>query len=267
MWKDIRIGFQSWAKSWSYISEHRLWYYFLYPIALSILMGMGIYAFVDEAVELISQRIFPEIQSRTGDDSAWSMIVAMMFQVSKLILYILLFYTMWRVNKYLMLALMSPLLSLLVSRILKIETGVESAFQWKAFLHGIWRGSLMAIRNLVLELSLVYLLWIIDLGVSFFLPPAAIIISPICLVASFLISAYFYGLSMLDYSLEQQGFSALKSSRWIWKHKGLALSNGFVFSLLFSLPFFGTTLSTISCAVGATLARLKAEKRDAAITL
>jgi CysZ protein len=75
-----------------------------------------------------------------------------------------------------------------------------------------------------------------------------------------LISYYFYGFSMMDYSSERHKLNVSESVRYIRKHKGVAIGNGFIFSLLFAFPIIGSMLSTVLAPVAATIAVVELKK-------
>ena len=61
---------------------------------------------------------------------------------------------------------------------------------------------------------------------------------------------YYYGFSMLDYSLARSGFNPAQSIHFTSRHKGLAIGNGFVFYLMHLLiilaPAFAIVAATLA---------------------
>jgi CysZ protein len=51
-----------------------------------------------------------------------------------------------------------------------------------------------------------------------------------------------------------------ESVRYIRKYKGVAIGNGFIFSLLFAFPIIGSMLSTVLAPVAATIAVVELKK-------
>jgi CysZ protein len=82
------------------------------------------------------------------------------------------------------------------------------------------------------------------------------------LIALF-IECYYYGFSMLDYSLERNRLPASASIDFIGRHKGLAIGNGLMFYLMHIVPFLGWVLAPAYAVVAATLSLYKVQgKRE-----
>ena len=67
----------------------------------------------------------------------------------------------------------------------------------------------------------------------------------------------FYGFSFIDYTNERRRLSVKQSVAFIRQNKGVAVTNGAVFSLLLMIPFCGYSLAgfgAIISVVAATLA-------------
>jgi CysZ protein len=93
-------------------------------------------------------------------------------------------------------------------------------------------------------------IWVIGLwGITFIVP----IFIPFTAILLFMVSAYYYGFSMLDYSNERKRLSVKNSIHYIQKHKGLTLGNGVVYQLIISIPFFGAIFAPITAVVAATI--------------
>jgi CysZ protein len=68
-----------------------------------------------------------------------------------------------------------------------------------------------------------------------------------------IIECYYYGFSMVDYSLERKKMSASQSRLFISTHKGLAIGNGMVFYIFHIIPIVGWVLAPSYAVVAATL--------------
>jgi hypothetical protein len=93
------------------------------------------------------------------------------------------------------------------------------------------RGILIAIINSVKEIVYTILIFLLS-----FVPLVGFI-SPVLL---FLLVCYYYGFSMMDYTLERRKMNIRQSENFIWKHKWLAIVLGMVFNVL---VIFSTTFS------------------------
>ena len=149
---------------------------------------------------------------------------------------------------------MSPILAYLSEKTEKIVLGTNYPFSWLQLFKDIWRGVILATRNFFIEISSIILLFLVS-----FIPIIGLISSPLL----FIVSAYFYGASFLDYTCERRGLKIKDSIRFIRKNKGLAIANGSLFAFALLVPIIGVSLSgflAIISTVAATLAVIKKEK-------
>ncbi len=259
------LGVGTWFESWGFIFRNGLAHFFIYPIIISILLGMGAVALIRKAVNYIMDFISPRLEYTSIPDGDWwdrtkDVLSDLSSYAISFILWIIAWYTFRKISKYLTLAIMSPVMALLSERTETILTGKEYPFNGQQFVRDVVRGIGLAIRNFIVELFLtVILLWGINLFITLFIPPLGVILSPVFALLSFLVGAYFFGFSTMDYYNERKLLSFSQSIKSIRELKGLAIGNGTVFALFFMIPFVGVTVSTITCTVSATLAmhRLK----------
>ena len=160
------------------------------------------------------------------------------------------------------LAVMSPVMALLSERVDSIVTGNKFPFNGQQIVREIFRGIALALRNLFLELFLVWGLLFLNLLIGIFVPPLVVITSPVTSVLIFFIGAYFYGFSTMDYTNERRKRKMGESIRITRKYKGVAAGNGTIFSILFLVPGIGTAIATITCTVAATLAMNEIDKYE-----
>ena len=106
------------------------------------------------------------------------------------------------------------------------------------------RGIKLAVRNSLWQT--VYVLSILLLS----LIPLAGWLTPIL---ALLVECYYYGFSMLDYSMERHKKTPAESIFFIGNHKGLAVGNGLVFYLMHLLPIIGWILAPAYAVVAATV--------------
>ena len=113
------------------------------------------------------------------------------------------------------------------------------------------RGVILAARGLMVEGVVVIVLF-----VSAFIPVVNLV-QPILL---WFVSAYFFGVSMVDYSLEKKGLNVSESIIYNKKHKSLATGIGSVFQLVFLIPFVGWMIAPTYSAIAAYFAVEELEK-------
>ena len=172
----------------------------------------------------------------------------------------------YKISKYVVIIAMSPIMAFVSERTETILNGSEVPFSWGQFCKDILRGVILAIRNFIIEIGFIIILGVLGLIIGLVFPPLAVITTPLFAVLTFTIGAYFYGFATMDYTSERRKLSASESVRYIWKHKGVALANGTIFTLWLIVPIFGTYVGTIfapiTCTVGATLAIHEIDKKE-----
>lgn len=256
--KEVGLGIKSYRTALSFIAKNKISYFYLAPLIIAILFWtfgfIGISYFTDWLNTLFNNwfgvtitetsfdfiRDYKDFISGTGK-----------FLIT-LILKILMLYLVFRLNKYITLILLSPVLAFLSEKVEIILTGNEFPFNFWQFIKDVWRGILIAIRNMLIEFSIIIVLWIL----TFFIP----ILLPVTTILLIGISAYFYGFSMIDYTNERKKINLSKSIYFIRKHKGLAIGNGLVYHIVMLIPFVGVVFAPITAAVAATLGVLKIDE-------
>jgi CysZ protein len=257
--RDLGLGLRTWIRSWLFIFSNGLAIYFLYPIVLSILLGMGAVALIRRGVNYAMDLIRPLIDyTPMNSDSGWEAFRDVLMDISSFavsfVLWIAAFYTFVKLSKYVLLALMSPVMAILSERTEEILTGKTYPFHLQLFIKDVFRGIAIALRNLFMELFTGWALISLQLALTLLFPPFAIILAPLVPLLSFAIGAYFFGFSTLDYVFERRRLSMRQSILTIRSMKGLAVGNGAVFNLIYLIPFIGVTISTITCTVAAVIA-------------
>ncbi|PKP17852.1 MAG: hypothetical protein CVU05_14765, partial [Bacteroidetes bacterium HGW-Bacteroidetes-21] len=164
---------------------------------------------------------------------------------------------------YIVLAILSPVLAYLSEKTEKILTGKDYPFNGEQWMRDMVRGILLVVRNMLIEVAI-----IIGIFAVGFIPVLGQLVSLFGIIFLFFVSAYFYGFSYLDYSMERRKMSLRQSIHFIRKNKGLAISTGGIFALCLMLPMCGPTLGTffsIFSVVGASASIVEYEKTHNAI--
>ncbi len=254
--KDINTGFSCYGKAIGFIFRNNLWWLFIFPVLLNLLLFLGGFAIVDSLTELVKSWTLDAIG--IANDSSFfgklfgGIVTGFIWVTFKVIFFLLFAYT----GGYVVVVILSPVLAYLSEKTEKILTGKDYPFDAQQLARDIVRGVLIAARNFFIEL-----LWMIVLFTLSFIPVIGWLTSIVLLI----ISSYFYGFSFVDYTNERKRFTISQSVSWMRKHKGMAIANGFVFALLLLIPFCGVTLSgfaAIISVVAATLAVFEIVKRE-----
>jgi CysZ protein len=149
------------------------------------------------------------------------------------------------IYKSILLILYSPVLAYLVDVLDKKHKGLNEPFRMEQFIRDTVRGIKLAVRGLFLEGGALFVLILLALI------PIVNLIQPILL---WFVSAYFLGVSMLDYTLEKRGMNVKESINYTKKNKSLAVGIGSVFQLIFLIPFLGWMIAPTYSVIAAYFA-------------
>jgi CysZ protein len=177
-------------------------------------------------------------------ESLQSSIAGFLFTIAGLVLWLILMLFYFSLFKYIWLILGSPIFAYLSEKTEDILEGKTVPFNFSQLLKDVVRGVKIALRNTLWQS--VYLISFVILS---FIPVLGLVVP----VFALLIECYYYGFSMLDYSLERHHLTASESIHFIGKRKGLAIANGLVFYLLHLVPLIGWLFAPSYSVIAATL--------------
>ncbi len=245
--KGVSLGIKNYSKAFSFLKAHNLTWYFLFPLALNIILFvLGYFSSVN-----ISNQWFVYLTDWMNMDSwaFWgsgflsSSIEFFMFLMVRILFFIVFAY----LGGYIIIIFLSPVFALLSEKVESILTGKKFPFNFNQFIKDIWRGIRLALRNLAIELFLTLVLFILS-----FVPVLGFFTG----ITLFIISAYFYGFSFIDYSLERKKMDIKQSITYVKTNKGLAIGNGAIFSLVLMIPFIGVLMSGFVSIISVTAATI-----------
>ena len=253
--EQFKFAMPYWRKAWVFIFQNKLGYYFLFPLIITAILYFSSLFLIDTLVDWLNAELLAlfglenEVNAPSGDNF-FPKLVHYLITIFGWLAGLIIFY---KTSKYATLILMSPVMSALSSKTDEIITGKKSTFSVEELFKDIIRGSALSMRNFFLELGINTALFIINVAIAFIFPPLDILISPMSAIASFLVSAYFFGFAAIDYTLENRRYTFSQSINFMRANKGLAIGNGTFYAILFAIPVFGVTLSTILSTVAGTL--------------
>lgn len=244
MLKEIIISFQSYFEAHRFIKEHKLWKWILIPgIVYTILFIVGMYFFwqsSNDAVTWLSKQLGLEAWLQK-ERNEW---LSFLFVMAGLILRLVLVFFYFSLFKFLFLILGSPLFAYLSEKTAAILEGKDFPFSLAQLAKDAWRGTRLALRNMLWQT--VYMLALVLLTL---IPVAGWIVPVIALF----VECYYYGASMLDYSLERAKLNLSESIDFMAKHRGLAIGNGIGFYLMHAFVLVGWVLAPAYAVVAGTL--------------
>lgn len=244
MLKEIIIAIQSYYKAHFFIRQHKLWKWIIIPgIIYTILFIISMYFFgltANSFIEWLSLKT----GLKTWLEKSDSGLLGFLFTFAGIMLWLIQMLLYFSLFKYIWLILGSPVFAYLSEKTASIIEQKEFDFDTKQFIKDIFRGIKIAVRNCLWQS--VYMISILLLS----LIPVAGWLTPLL---ALLVEFYYYGSSMLDYSLERKKISASDSIYFIGNHKGLAIGNGMMFYLIQLVPVLGWVLAPTYAVVAATL--------------
>ena len=253
--KDFSTGIKAYGQALNFIVKNKLSKYFAVPILINILLFFGGMSFINSIVDVLQELIFNQLDELLGKLS-WvnylKQLIHVLIWILFKIIYVMLFAFF---GGFVVLVLMSPLLAYLSEKTENILTGKEYSFRLNQFIRDILRGIYLAFRNFIIEM--IYLVLFFILG---FVP----IVNLIAPFGLFIISSYYYGFSFMDYTNERKKRSVGESIQFVKRHKGVAVANGFLFSMFLVIPYIGVFMASIVSVVSvvaATLASLQTTDR------
>nr|WP_321411010.1 EI24 domain-containing protein [uncultured Carboxylicivirga sp.] len=256
--QGFQLGLRSYTEAFRFIRQNKLGWFFIFPLLLNVvLFALGFYSvgsLGSVLIEYLNQWMGIESWDFWGASFLAGTIKWFIWIVLRLLFFLIYAY----IGGYIILIALSPVFAFLSERTEKILTGSEVPFNTNQFLKDIWRGIVLALRNLAVEMLFTLLLFIIS-----FIP----VVGWFSAIVLFFISAYFYGFSFMDYTFERRKFNVQSSVRYMRSNKGLAIGNGLIFALVLLIPLIGVTLAgffSIVSVVGATIAVNKALENDQA---
>ena len=177
-------------------------------------------------------------------DRMQSSFLGFFFTLGGMVLWMIQMLLYFSLFKYLFLIIGSPIFAYLSEKTEAIMEGKEYPFSFIQLLQDIIRGIRISLRNALWQT--VYMVAILIVA---FIP----IIGLATPLITILIECYYYGFSMLDYSMERNKKTTSESIFFISHHKGLAIGNGIVFYLMHLLPIVGWLLAPAYAVIAATI--------------
>lgn len=244
MLKELIIAIQSYSQAHQFIIKHKLWKWILIPgLLYTLLFVTGMYYFGQTAGDFIEWMAM-KTGLRGWIDQFSNSFVGFLFVFGTALLWLIMMLLYFSLFKFLFLIIGSPVFAFLSEKTASIIEGKDFPFSFTQLGKDILRGIKLALRNSVWQT--VYVLSILLLS----LIPLIGWLTPILAV---LVECYYYGFSMLDYSMERQKKTPAESIFYIGNHKGLAIGNGFIFYLMHMIPIIGWILAPSYAVVAATL--------------
>jgi CysZ protein len=254
--KEIIIAIDAYFKAHQFIRKHNLWKWIIVPgIVYVLLFCVSMYFFAHTSNNFIEW-----LSIKTGLkawlDNQHSGILGFLFALGSLILWLAMMMFYFSLFKFFYLIVGSPVFAYLSEKTEAIIEGKDFPLDYGQLIKDSIRAVRIALRNA---------LWQTVYAFSLLLLSVIPIVGWVTPVIALMVEFYYYGFSMLDYSMERHKKSATESISYIGTHKGLAIGNGLVFYVMHLLPIVGWVLAPAYAVVAATLSLypLKEERQQA----
>ncbi|MFN8259240.1 MAG: EI24 domain-containing protein [Bacteroidales bacterium] len=246
---QISLGINTYGQAFRFILRNRMGWTFLFPVILSIILLVSGELLITNLVDFLKDWVVSMFQ--TNKETIWAGLIG---GFAEILLRITAFLVLAYLSGYVIIILMSPLLAYVSEKTENIINGKSYNFELKQFISDIFRGILIALRNLIIEMMLLVLGFFAS-----FIP----VIGWFTTIFLFIVSSYFYGFSFIDYTNERKKLSTKESVKLVRKYKWLAIANGSAFSFFLVVPWCGQFISTFAAIVATVAATIAILKTDA----
>ncbi len=218
--KHFTVGMKGFWKALKFIKKHRLYWFLPIPASLMLLIYYVGSRFTDWNTDLTLEKSYEMCSNM--NDTIWFLLEMLLSITIGLIL--------MKFAKYIVVVLLSPLLSIISQIVEKKLTSNVYPFSLQQTLHDIKRGVRIAMRNVMWE----YIFFLIIITISAIGWKNASQ-SPIFYL-TFVFGFFYYGFSFIDYVNERRRLDIDQSIHFIRQHKGLAIAIGSIYSLFILVP-------------------------------
>ena len=217
--RDFKLGVKSYINAIRFIKKHKLWVYLFFPI----IIFFAIY---------YTGFTFQELKRNYAADEDAGMIKKVWyFFVSGF--FLMMSYVIFNFMRYILIILISPVLSIISEKVEKIITGNKYQFNLEQLAKDIKRTINLAIRNVFFEFGIVYGVVSILYIIFWIVPAPAGTAQFISTQFAMIVAFYYYGFGFIDFMNERRRLTIKESVNFVKKHRGFAIALGLVFTLFF----------------------------------
>jgi len=246
-------GVKSYRQAFTFLLKNKLLYFFLFPIAFNFLIYFSGLSVLNDFRLLINQYLESYLESFGASENWWILFLNKLFSISIwLVSKVFFLYIFSLFGGYLTIIFLSPVFTYLSEKIASIQKGKTYNFNLTQFVNDVFRAILISFRNILIQLSMVFVLFLIG-----FIP---VIGWGVSIFGNLLIVSYFYGFSFMDYTNERHQLSIKESVKIVRRKKGLAIGLGLVFYLCLFIPLLGGIISSFLAIISVVAATMSLEE-------
>lgn len=240
MIQELVLIARSWKQAQLFSRRHQLLKEMIGPgLVYAFLFLTGLYFFFQSANAVTDWigRTVGVADWLQRERSEW---LSFFFVMNGMMLQLLLVFIYFSWFKYLILIIGSPLFTYVSEKTEVLVDGQQHSFNWSEARSDARRGIALALRNAGWQT--VYLIALLFLC----LLPLIGWVTPLIALA---LECYYFGFSMLDYSLARVGYDRTQSQTFVQAHKGLAIGTGIVYFTMHVLLPFAPVYAIISATL------------------
>ena len=211
--KSFFFGLRAYIKAVKFIVANKLYWYLVIPAILMLIIYK---------IGAVIKHRHVTTSSENMNEIVWSMIYVLI-EISIAVL-------LMKFAKYLVVVILSPLISHLSMKTENILTGNTYPFSFKQLINDIKRAMRIVVRNVMWEYFFFLIIFVVSM-LGWENPKSA----PIFYL-TFLIGFFYYGFAFIDYINERRRLDINQSIIFIRKNRGLAVAIGCVYSILILVP-------------------------------
>jgi len=246
-------GLKSYNEALRFLVKNKLLYFFLFPIAFNFLIYFSGLSVLNDFRLLTTQYLESYLEGLGASEDWWILFLNKFFSISIwFVSKVFFFYIFSLFGGYLTIIFLSPVFTYLSEKTASIQRGKIYNFNFTQFVNDIFRAILISGRNILVQLFMVFALFLIG-----FIP---IIGWGISIFGNLLIVSYFYGFTFLDFTNERHQLSIKESVKIVRRKKGLAIGLGLVFYLCFFIPLLGGFISSFLAIISVVAATISLEE-------
>ena len=246
-------GLKSYNEALRFLVKNKLLYFFLFPVAFNFLIFFSGLSVLNDFRLLTTQYLESYLEGLGASEDWWILFLNKFFSISIwFVSKVFFFYIFSLFGGYLTIIFLSPVFTYLSEKTASIQRGKIYNFNFTQFVNDIFRAILISGRNILVQLVMVFALFLIG-----FIP---ILGWGISIFGNLLIVSYFYGFTFLDFTNERHQLSIKESVKIVRRKKGLAIGLGLVFYLCFFIPLLGGFISSFLAIISVVAATISLEE-------
>jgi CysZ protein len=215
---DLWFGLSTYVDAWRFIKNHKMWWYFLLPILLFV--GIYYLGFTFQNLQNSSRATENDGIFRT----AWIFFLRTLYWLLALVIF--------NFMRYIIIILISPLLSVVSERVEKIITGNTYKFNLVQLIKDVKRTLNLAIRNIIWEFGIIAIIYA-GTYIVLYIFQISFLAKYVAMLLSMFVAFYYYGFGFIDYINERRRMNIQQSVDFVKKNRGFAIGLGMVFTLIF----------------------------------